>query len=74
LLSDLLPTEERGTGYGSLQSVLGLAALPASATTGILMSKYGIQSAMLTSAFFAVLGTGSLLIWNFKWGTKSIIG
>jgi MFS family permease len=74
LLSDLLPTEERGTGYGSLQFVLGLAALPASATTGILMSKYGIQSAMLTSAFFAVLGTGSLLIWNFKWGTKSIIG
>jgi len=67
LLADLLPPEKRGTGFGSLQLVLGLAALPASLITGWLMTTYGSQVAFSTAAGFALLGTATLTAW---WALK----
>jgi len=63
LLADLLPAEKRGTGYGALQLVLGLAALPASVITGWLMTTYGSAVAFNTAAAFAGLGVVVLLLW-----------
>jgi predicted MFS family arabinose efflux permease len=66
LLSDLLSPEERGAGFGSLQLVLGLAALPASLITGYLMTHYGSQLALMVSGLFALLGFVGLLCWKGK--------
>ncbi|KAB8033630.1 MFS transporter [Fluviispira multicolorata] len=66
LLSDLLPAEKRGTGFGALQLILGLAALPASFLMGFLMTKYGSPIAFIVSASFAFTGMIMLIIWRFK--------
>ena len=63
LLADLLPPEKRGTGFGALQLILGLAALPASLITGWLMTNYGSRMAFSVSAGFALLGTAVLTAW-----------
>ena len=63
LLADLLPPEKRGTGFGSLQLVLGLTALPASLITGWLMTTYGSQVAFSVAAGFALVGTAVLIAW-----------
>jgi len=64
LLADLLPPEKRGTGFGSLQLVLGLAALPASLITGWLMTNYGSRVAFSVAAGFALAGTAALIAWG----------
>ena len=63
LVADILPAEKRGTGYGALQLVLGLAALPASFITGWLMTKYGSAVAFNTAAAFAGVGVVALAGW-----------
>ena len=63
-MSDLLPADERGTGFGALQAVLGVAALPASVLTGYLMTRFGSQIALTTSASFALLGVVGLFCWH----------
>jgi MFS family permease len=63
LLADLLPKEKRGTGYGALQLVLGLSALPASFLTGYLMTAYGSRVALTTCAAFATAGAAALIMW-----------
>lgn len=65
LLADLLPVDRRGTGYGALQLVLGLAALPASLITGSLMTHYGSPIALATSAILALLGAVCLGAWSY---------
>lgn len=62
-LADLLPPEKRGTGYGALQLVLGVAALPASVMTGWFMSHYGSQVAFSLAGMFPLLGLVILGIW-----------
>lgn len=63
LLADLLPATERGTGFGAMQLVLGLAALPASLLTGYLLTSYGAGAAFGTAAGFAGFGTVALMLW-----------
>ncbi len=60
MLADLLPPEKRGTGFGSLQLVLGVAALPSSILTGWLMTAYGSRVAFAVAAGFALCGTLAL--------------
>ena len=64
LLSDLLEPTQRGTGYGALQLVLGLAALPASLLTGVIMTHYGSEMAFTICAGFAASGVLALLSWQ----------
>ena len=65
LLADLLPKEQRGVGFGSLQLVLGLAALPASLLMGFLMTRFGSATAFSVSAAFAASGAALLIVWAF---------
>jgi MFS family permease len=62
LLADLLPAEERGTGYGALQLVLGLSALPASLLTGYLMTAFSAAAAFSTCAGLAAIAAMCLLL------------
>ncbi len=62
LLADLLPPAKRGTGYGAMQLVLGLAALPASLITGGLMTRYGAGTAFGVSAAVALVAAALLVI------------
>ena len=64
LLADLLPAEKRGTGFGALQVVLGVAALPASVAMGFMLSHYGAQAAFLTTAAVAVFAALALGVWG----------
>lgn len=64
LLADILPADKRGAGFGSLQLVLGIAALPASMITGWLMTEYGSRTAFGACALFAVIGIIALLAWR----------
>ncbi len=66
ILSDLLPAQERGAGYGALQLILGLAALPASLLTGFLMTHYGSRFAFTVCGGLALFGTLALLFWQFS--------
>ena len=61
LLADLLPTGQRGTGFGALQTVLGLAALLASPLMGLLMTRAGTRTAFLATSGLA-LGAAALLV------------
>ena len=73
LLADILPAEKRGTGFGSLQLVLGLAALPASVITGWLMTTYGSRLAFNVAAGFAGIGALWLLLWWRASGRRQIL-
>lgn len=65
LLADLLPPDERGTGYGALQTVMGVAMFPASLMTGFIMTSYGSTIALLVSAGIAAIATVLLgLMWK----------
>jgi MFS family permease len=63
MLADLLPASERGSGFGALQLVLGVAAVPASLLTGWLMTEYGSSVAFNTSGILSGLGTVWLIVW-----------
>ena len=63
LLADLLPPTLRGTGFGGLQTVLGLAALLASPLMGWLMTAWGAKAAFLAAAGTALAATGALVVW-----------
>ncbi|HVV68912.1 MAG TPA: MFS transporter [Gammaproteobacteria bacterium] len=64
LLADLLPADKRGVGYGALQLILGIAALPASFITGYLMTVYGSRVAFPAAGILALCGTIALIIWG----------
>lgn len=64
LLADLLPPEERGTGFGAFQSALGLGALAASPLMGFLMAGYGARTAFLLSSGLALAAAALLGGWS----------
>ena len=64
LLADLLPAALRGTGFGSLQSVLGVAALVASPLMGAAMAAFGTRAAFLASSGTALCATVALVGWG----------
>ncbi|BDU71055.1 MFS transporter [Mesoterricola silvestris] len=64
LLADLLPAASRGTGFGALQSVLGLGALVSSPLMGLLMARAGARVAFGVEAALALAAMAGLLAWN----------
>ena len=64
LLSDLLPKESNGAGFGAFQLVLGLAAFPASLLTGYLMTEYGSSVAFVTCGVMAIVASLLLIGWG----------
>jgi len=54
-VADMVPAERRGTAYGLYNGVVGLMALPASLTAGILWSKYSPAAAFYFGAGLALL-------------------
>jgi len=63
LLADLLPPDARGTGFGAMQSVLGLGALLASPVMGVLMALAGARTAFLATGAVALMATVGLGWW-----------
>jgi MFS family permease len=55
-IADLIASDQRGRAYGILDSVLGLALLPASLLMGAVWDAWGSQWAFLISASFSLLG------------------
>jgi predicted MFS family arabinose efflux permease len=64
LLSDLLPKESKGAGFGAFQLVLGISALPASFLTGYLMTQYGSAVAFTTCGILALCASTLLMAWG----------
>jgi hypothetical protein len=73
LQADLLPASERGTGYGSLQTALGLAALPSSLSMGMVMTHYGSMAAFTAAGSLAALGSLLLGLWALKQRRQSTV-
>jgi MFS family permease len=63
LLADLLPPESRGTGFGALQSVLGLGALLSSAFMGVVMTVASARTAFLAEGSLALAAMLALAAW-----------
>lgn len=74
LLSDLLPKESHGTGFGAFQLVLGIAALPASLLTGYLMTTYGSSTAFITCGTMAMFAAVLLVFWGTVKKEKQLKG
>ena len=72
LLADLLPAGLRGTGFGSLQAVLGVAALAASPLMGVVMAAFGAKVAFLASGGVALGAMVALVGWG--WHRQSLGG
>lgn len=70
LLADLLEPEKRGVGFGSLQFVLGLAALPSSFLMGAVMTRYGSATAFALNAVLALAATCLLILWKWRSSQK----
>jgi MFS family permease len=61
MVADTAPAPLRGTAYGVLNLVSGLALLPASALAGLLWDRYGASWTFLAGAVFCVLALGTML-------------
>lgn len=55
LVTDLVPTELRGTAFGFYNFVIGIAALPASLILGVLWQTVGCKIAFSFGAFLALI-------------------
>jgi MFS family permease len=55
LIADLAPSESRGRAFGLFHAVVGLGALPASLTFGILSSQFGAQLPFTLAATLALV-------------------
>jgi MFS family permease len=61
MVADAAPPKLRGTAFGILNLVTGVALLAASALAGFLWDRYGPEIAFLTSAAFATLALAAIL-------------
>ena len=73
LIADLVPSELRGTAYGSYAAVVGLISLPASLLAGVLWQGVGSWSGFGAAAPFAVGAATAglaaiLLVWTIPSG------
>ena len=66
-VTDLAPTNLRGTALGSFHAAVGIAALPASLVFGLLWSRFGAPVAFATGAGLA-LAAALLLLAVPEWG------
>ena len=69
LIADLVPSELRGTAYGTYNAVIGLLAFPASVIAGVLWQGLGTWNGFGPSAPFvfgglmALIAAGLMAVW-----------
>jgi MFS family permease len=66
LVADTVPLELRGTAFGFLNLVVGIALLPASLLAGYLWQSVAPSATFLAGGFFAVLAVLGLSIYQYK--------
>jgi MFS family permease len=69
LVADTVPLELRGTAFGFLNLVVGIALLPASLLAGYLWQSVAPSATFLAGGFFAVLAVLGLSIYQYKFCT-----
>lgn len=67
LISDHVPLQRRGTAFGFLNLVVGLALLPASLLAGGLWQLIGSEATFIAGSFFATLATLLLIVYKSKY-------
>jgi MFS family permease len=60
MVTDVVPAAWRGRAFGWYHATVGIGALPASVLFGVLWDRYGVATAFLVGAGFAVLAVGVL--------------
>jgi len=66
LLTDLLPPDQRGTGFGAFQTTNGLAALVASPLMGLAMGLIGPAAAFLACGSLALAAAACLAVFTLR--------
>ena len=80
MVADLVPSELRGTAYGTYNGVLGLLDFPASLIAGILWQGagswegFGPSAPFLFGAVMALLASLLMIFWMPKSKTKEVLG
>jgi MFS family permease len=64
LVADVVPTELRGTAYGTYSATLGLIDLPASLIAGLLWQGAGPAAPFLFGAAMALIAAALMLLWR----------
>jgi MFS family permease len=70
LVADTVPADLRGTGFGALNLVTGLATLAASIIAGALWDRLGPQATFLAGAGFAALSLAGVALAAPGFGRK----
>ncbi len=66
LIADTVPLELRGTAFGFLNLVVGIALLPASLLAGYLWESVAPSATFIAGSFFAVLAVLGLSLYQYK--------
>ncbi|HZS07742.1 MAG TPA: MFS transporter [Blastocatellia bacterium] len=61
LVADLVAAEQRGTAFGLYNLVIGVTALPASVTFGLLWQRFGAETALISSALVSLIAAALLM-------------
>jgi MFS family permease len=64
MVADLVPSELRGTGYGTYNATVGLLDFPASLIAGLLWQYVGASALFLFGAALALLAAVLMLLWK----------
>ncbi|MGA7951895.1 MAG: hypothetical protein WCA07_00090, partial [Gloeobacterales cyanobacterium] len=64
-----VPIELRGTAFGFLNLVIGIALLPASLLAGYLWESFGPSSTFITGSIFAALAVLGLGVYQYRFRT-----
>jgi MFS family permease len=66
LVADTVPTELRGTAFGFLNLVIGIALLPASLLAGYLWESFGPSTPFIAGSIFAAMAALGLGIYQYR--------
>lgn len=69
LVADTVPTELRGTAFGFLNLVIGIALLPASLLAGYLWESFGPSTTFIAGSIFAAVAVLGLGVYQYKFRT-----
>jgi MFS family permease len=64
MVADLVPTELRGTAYGTYNATLGLLDLPASVIAGLLWQSLGAPAPFFFGAILALVAAILMVLWK----------
>jgi MFS family permease len=64
MVADLVPTDLRGTAYGTYNAILGVLDLPASVIAGLLWQSLGAPAPFFFGAILALVAAILMMLWN----------